>query len=373
MRLLDRYLLRELFVPLLYCLSGFFIFIIFSDLFVKLDEFQKKKMHGGDVLEYYLAVSPNFLVILLPVALLLALLFTLTNHARHHEITAIRSAGISLWRLCLPYLGVGFVASVSLFALNELWVPQSEERAEMIMNRRVDGVKGRVNKHKVRDLGFTNSRDGRVWKIGLYDTDTAEMLRPLVFAAMNDGSHRWFSAERAARIAGVWTFYNASVHRVLPGTSALPELLLQTNVLRLPELTETPQQIKSEIKLSTASMKPVRTADIPLLEIINYLRLHPRPKPAERFRLYTKLHGRLATPWTCLIVVLIAIPFGAASGRRNVFFGVAGSILICFSFFVLQTLALGLGSGGIIPPWVAGWLPNIVFGLTGIILTSRVR
>ena len=71
--------------------------------------------------------TPEFLVVVLPIALLLALLYTLTNHARHHEITAIRAAGVSLWRLCLPYLAVGFAASLALFALNELCVPDSAE------------------------------------------------------------------------------------------------------------------------------------------------------------------------------------------------------------------------------------------------------
>jgi len=87
----------------------------------------------------------------------------------------------------------------------------------------------------------------------------------------------------------------------------------------------------------------------------------------------TKLHGRLAAPWTCLVVVLIALPFGAASGRRNVFVGVASSILICFTYFVLQQLSLALGSGGHVPPWAAAWSPNAAFGLTGLFLTARVR
>ena len=61
------------------------------------------------------------------------------------------------------------------------------------------------------------------------------------------------------------------------------------------------------------------------------------------------------------MVVLIAIPFGAASGRRNLFFGVAGSIFICFGFFVVQQFSLAMGSGGYWPPWLAAWLPNMVF------------
>ena len=105
--------------------------------------------------------------------------------------------------------------------------------------------------------------------------------------------------------------------------------------------------------------------------ILNYLRLHPNPGQAAT--LYTKLAGRLATPWMCLVVVLIAIPFGAGSGRRNVYVGVASSILICFAYYVLQQVSLAAGAGGRLPPWLAGWLPNITFGLVGLILTARVR
>src|SRR5438093_13280022 len=98
MRLLDRYLLRELLIPLGFCLGGFLIFWISFDLFSSLKELQDHKLHAGDIIAYYLAKTPEFLVLVLPVALLLALLYTLTNHARHHELTAIRAAGISWWR-----------------------------------------------------------------------------------------------------------------------------------------------------------------------------------------------------------------------------------------------------------------------------------
>src|SRR5207249_3141951 len=127
MRLLDRYLLRELLVPLGYCLCGFLILFVFGNLFNGLGEFQKKKLHAGDIVEYYcyLIATPDFSGIVLPIALLLALLYCLTNLARHQEITAIRAAGVSLWRLCLPYLAVGVLASLFLFAVNELWLPDS--------------------------------------------------------------------------------------------------------------------------------------------------------------------------------------------------------------------------------------------------------
>jgi lipopolysaccharide export system permease protein len=74
-----------------------------------------------------------------------------------------------------------------------------------------------------------------------------------------------------------------------------------------------------------------------------------------------------------LVVVLVAIPFGAPSGRRNLFFGVAGSIFIGFAYFILQRVSVALGMNGQLPGWLAAWLPNLLFAAAGIILTSRVR
>ncbi|MGH7973822.1 MAG: LptF/LptG family permease, partial [Limisphaerales bacterium] len=137
MRLLDRYLLRELLVPLCYCLSGFLLLWIVADLINELGSLQEHKLHVGDIAQYYLVQVPGFLVLGLPIALLLALLYALTNHARHQELTAIRAAGVSLWRLSLPYFGVGLAASLVLLALNELWVPGTADKMEQLKNCRL--------------------------------------------------------------------------------------------------------------------------------------------------------------------------------------------------------------------------------------------
>ena len=149
----------------------------------------------------------------------------------------------------------------------------------------------------------------------------------------------------------------------------------QTNALALPGLSETPEVIQSEINISKGLyFRSARKADISIAEILDYLRLHPRPaQRLDRCWLYTKLYGRLAAPWTCVVVVLVAIPFGAASGRRNVFVGVAGSIFICFTYFVLLQVGLALGAGGYVPAALAAWFPNLAFGLAGLCLTARVR
>ena len=148
---------------------------------------------------------------------------------------------------------------------------------------------------------------------------------------------------------------------------------LQTNVLAMTDFDETPAEIENEIKMGEYENLRSRKLNIPLSVLWEYVQRHPNLPPAEAGRLLTKLYGRLAAPWTCLVVVLIAIPFGVASGRRNLFVGVAGSVFICFTFFVLQQVGLALGTGGFLPAWLAAWLPNMAFGATGLLLAARVR
>lgn len=178
MRLLDRYLLRELLTPLGYCLGGFLLLWITSDLLRQLEDFQAAKLRAWEVLEYYVVTCPELLATVLPMALLLALLYALTNHARHHEISAIRAAGVGLWRLALPYFAVGLAGAVALFLLNELAAPQSTERGERILRRHAASANLAANPSLVRNLGFNNAPEGRMWYMDAYNLKTREMLGP---------------------------------------------------------------------------------------------------------------------------------------------------------------------------------------------------
>ncbi|MEJ0088770.1 MAG: LptF/LptG family permease [Limisphaerales bacterium] len=373
MRLLDRYLLRELLTPLAYCLGGLLLLGNCFSLFGELEKLQERKLHLLDVLEYSVAITPEFLIMVLPITLLLALLYTLTNHSRHNEITAMRAAGIGLGRICVPYFIVGCALSVALFMLNELVVPQSTEWKSRILARYVQKPGDVESKTQFRNFGFTNTRGHRAWFIGEYRLTTAEMLKPQVKWNSPDGSIKLLRADRAIRTNDVWTFYNVAEYSQADDSAPVVPSLV-TNVLAMPEFDETPKQIRSEIKISSRqSLRRSRSLDIPLADILAYLRLHPDLPPADSGALFTKFHGRIAAPWTCLVVVLIAIPFGAVTGRRNLFVGVAGSIFICFAFFVLQQVSLALGAGGYLPAWLAAWLPNLIFGTLGLVLMLRVR
>jgi lipopolysaccharide export system permease protein len=374
MRLLDRYLLREFLVPLGYCLCGFLVFWIASELFANLHQLQEKHLQAMDIAEYYFFRIPEFLPIALPVALLLALLYALSNHARHNELTAIRAAGVSLWRLSVPYLAVGFAGSAVLFALDEFCAPITASIAEQVLNRRVQHPLGPGERDWVKNLDFQNSRAGRNWHIGLYNQKTGEMVSVLVVWREPDDSWRQIIADRARRINGVWTFYRVREISQSAATNAIPSRR-QMPELALPEFSETPREIRSEISVSDRFAHQARTkrADVPIADILNYLRLNPEVKGSIRSWLFTKLNGRFAAPCTCLVVILIGVPFAAGSGRRNVFVGVAASLTIFFVYYLVQQFGFAFGEAGRVPAWLAAWLPNLSFALAGLWMMAKVR
>jgi lipopolysaccharide export system permease protein len=376
MRLLDRYLLRELLVPLAYCLVGFLISFVAFDLFSSISDFQKAKLGAGEVLEYYFNRLPEFLVTsyVIPISLLLTMLYALTNHSRHNEITAMRAAAIPLSRIAMPYFAVGVAFSLIVFYLNEQLLPAGVEAAEHVKTRHVGDQSKSGDKIWRKNFFFVNPIANRSWRIGAYHLQGSVMIQPYFDWRRSDGTRLQLNAERANWVNRHWVFTNVEQMVYGPEVGALPEVI-KIEILTVPELTETPRIIRSEIKISALSdsFRSLRRVQLSSGEILDYLHLHPKLDRKHSNPLRTLLHSRLAAPWMCLVVVFIAVPFGALPGRRNVFVGVASSVFICFLFLIVKDLALAFGSRGWVAPPLAAWLPNLLFAGTGMALMWRVR
>jgi len=376
MRLLDRYLLRELLLPLAYCLGGFLISFIAFDLFSSLSDLQRDGLTAGEVLRYYLYRTPEFLVTsyIAPLSLLLAMLYALTNHSRHNEITAMRAAAIPLWRIAAPYFAVGLAFSLTVFYVNEKLLPEGMDAAERLRrSHRGDLLRSRDKVWRL-NFFFVNTAANRSWRIGAFHLQGGAMFQPHFDWRRPDGTRLQVHAERARWVNRQWVFTNVQQLTYGPEVGALPEII-KTNSLVVPELTETPRSIRSEIKISALNQdfRSLRRVQLSSGEILDYLELHPKLTRKQSNPLYTLLHKQLAAPWICLVVVFIAVPFGAIPGRRNVFVGVASSVFICFLFLILKDFTLALGSRGWVAPILAAWLPNLLFMATGVVLMWRVR
>lgn len=373
MRLLDRYLLRELLVPLGFILSGFLLLWLVFDLVGMMDDFQDKQLLLPDAVEYYLYKIPKILNEgLLPVALLLTTLYALAQHARHNELTAIRTAGISLWRVLVPYLFVGALFSLGLLWLNEVALPDANLRMDQVLNRYQEG--GNYPQGRIRNFNFHNERDRRKWTIGEFDQAAGTMSGVLVEWAQPGGRVKYLKADSARWSGREWRFSQAVTRVFDPANKEEFDFTPAVAELAVPEFRETPEEIWSEFSISQLSARTAaKRAVVALGTLQSYFDLHPELSGEKRALLMTQFHARIAIPWTCLVVMLIGIPFGAPSGRRNVFVGTTAGLALSFAFFILQRVGLALGTGGYLAPWLAAWLPNLTFATLGLYLTSRVR
>lgn len=370
MRLLDRYLLRQLLGPLVACVVGFLLIWVAADLLGRMEDFQARQLPWTRVAAHYGWRLPEFLGLVLPMALLLSLLYALHRHNRWNEITAMRAVGWSLNRIALPYLAVGTCCAVLLWFLNETLAPDAGPKAEAALRSAETPAEDCT---LVRNFGFMNRRDQRSWHADVCDLLTGEMLGPQVEYTAPDGRRRWLFAAQAVHTNGQWHFLEAREferpaqgERFLVPVRSLP-------VLTLPEFGETPELLRNaHLVQGRLQRRFSRKLDLPVRTLREYARLNPGLSPEERAWLETHIQGRMALPVTCVVVVLVALPFGLLSGRRNVFFGVAGSVFVVFVYMVLQQLGLALGTGGHLPPWLAAWSPNLMFAGIGTVLILRL-
>ena len=98
---------------------------------------------------------------------------------------------------------------------------------------------------------------------------------------------------------------------------------------------------------------------------------------AEYTKLYHKLdvilNQRVALPFSCLVFGLFGIPLGLRPQRTNTSIGLGLSLVFILFYYVLMTLGRALGISGAVSPFLAAWLPNIIFGIIGVILFVRAR
>lgn len=370
MRLLDRYLLKELVVPTIFSFVGFFIIFVAFDLTNKLQMLQANELGAGDIIAYYYYHTPHLLDTVMPISLFLGLLYALSQHSRHNELTAIRAAGVNVWRLASPYLAVGIALSGTLFASNEWVMPEADRQVDRVLHSRHSDVHKKTEAQWVPRVSFKNERDERFWNIGAFNLLTYNMRQVDIGWSDDFGNtHRLF-ASNAHWADDHWVFENVELHQPDRTTGLLSRTL--TNSLPMPGFKETPEMITGEIKINSMGRdKLAKAIRFNLQEISDYLSLHPDLAEDKVAQLKTQWHGRLAMPMKCLVVVFMALPLGLMPGRRSIMGAVGTAILLVFSFMFYSRIALALGTANQIPGWFAGWSPAFIFGSGGFWLIKR--
>ncbi len=371
MKLIDRHILNEYLIPLFYCVAGFCLLYIVLDLFDRFPDFVEAKTPLPTALLFYLyylfAVNGfvPFLVVVMPVALLLAALFTLLELARHNELTAMRASGVSLRRLMVPLVAVGGVAAIASFVAQETIGPHATKW--VVEYRRAISRSGGPTRGVIEGYVFHSPATHRHWVIDEFDPENPERLAGVkITQDRPDGSlEREMQADWAQWLDGTWWLVGFRVREYdaqgepLGGMSPPGERPVE----RL-ELTETPRDLLDELQ----EMDFLSSWDM-----YRYLKNRPNLSRQNRARRMVDLQARLAMPWSCFVMVLLSLPAAATTRRWGALASVLFALTLLFGFYFLVQLGMVLGKRELLWPWLAAWMPNMLFAIVGGSLLVRLR
>ncbi len=356
MRLLDRYVLRYFLQAYFYCIAAFISIWFIFDISDNIATFLDARVSRSLIAKYYLTQAPQILVILLPVALLLALLFCLGRMSRSNEIVSMLTAGVSVPRVVMPLLLVGLLTSVASTVLNYSLAPHAEYARKTLL----DDPKSRRQQVGLLAQIFRNRTDNRTWFIQQFKP--GENLFTTVHIVQQDANDN------------IVTNYIATTALYHPETSSWELQLVKVvhydkagNITKMVESASLMIDGWSEtpFRLSSAN---VRAEYLSVPELRDYLNFNSDFPSTLLAPFATHLQYRLALPWTCLVIAFIATSLGIGYSRRGILSSVAAAIIIVFAMNFVTHLFLALGEGSRIPDWAAAWTPNVLFGALGLVL-----
>jgi lipopolysaccharide export system permease protein len=366
----DRHLLREWLQILGLVLAATCGLLVVQVLY---DDFRSLRELGarGWVLWEYLAVTlPSFLALVLPMALLISLLYTLGLLHRANELTAMRAAGIGFGRMMAPVWVAGVLCCGLSWWLNTSIVPWSVERSRELK----EDLQFR---HDVKSLtadrtgaaysvAFDNQRARRMWFFNRYSRFTkhaygvsvSELDAKRHETARIIAAEAWFDAARKG-----WQFKDG---RALTFAAETGELLADQPFA---EKFAATYDEKPDLML-LIDQRPIDLSLNQLKELISYLESEHSPKAVDYAVRYFSLVADTLSP---LIVIAIAIPFAVTGVRVNPAVGVSKSIGLFFLYYILANLASSLAAKGILEPNLAAWVPNIGLAALAAWFFARLR
>ena len=172
MRILDKHIIKEFISSFLMCVCVFLFLYIIIDSFTHLDDFIQRKVAAVVVFKYYLAMIPAIFVQTSPIACLIAMIYTVGKLNYNNELIAMRSGGLSIYKIVFPVFVMGIILSLVSFLISERILPQTQKLSENIKLRYIDQkIKSDEVLKNLAIYGFQN----RQFFINVFNTKTNEL------------------------------------------------------------------------------------------------------------------------------------------------------------------------------------------------------
>ncbi len=356
MRILDKYVSKGFLGTLFFALIAFSVIYIVIDAVGFMDKFIDQNVSFFIIAKYYLFYLPYIIILTLPVATLLASLFSVGQLARYNELTAMQSSGLSMYKILSPLFILGIIISLIAAYAGERFVPQTNQMKKEIYQTYVDRVKKKNTDLTTKDISL--QIDSERWLlIGFFETNDSTAFKVSV---QNYKQNKLVKRIDAARM----TWENKGWR------------LLDGYIREFSEQQETAQPF-NELELTDLYFKPNEIARVQKkAEEMSYWELKDFIKEVRRTggnpdRLLVDLYLKFAFPFANFIIILFGAPLASRKTRSGTALSFGISLFICFLYFGFIKVGQSLGHNGTLPPLIAAWMGNIFFGIGAIYILVK--
>jgi len=361
MRILRNYILREFSLPLFTSILVLTFVLLLGNLIKMADLVINKGVDIVSVSKLFLLLIPYLFTYTLPIATLAAVLLCFGRLSSDNEIIAIRSNGINIFRLIVPIYIIGLILSLILVIFNDRIIPYAHHASKKAVME--VGIK---NPTAALEPGvFIDSFQKYV--LFIYHIEGNKLSNIRIYEPRGEKPTRTIVARKGEFIA--IPEKNIVKLKLIDGTSDEPDpndpntfykLNFKTYFMTL-NFESTADSTKIEKKPKDMTIKE-------LMQKIDDL----KKQGIEPLPLITEINKKLSMAFSCFIFVLIGAPLAIITRRRekSVNFGIA--FLIVGAYYLLLIGAEALCLQGNLNPQIAMWIPDILLGVLGIILTYRL-
>ena len=353
MKVLDKYLVRELLIPIIFCSLTLVFLILIADLFDNLDELLRNKTPLSIVIRYYLCLMPIAFTQTIAWAVWLATIFLLVNLGLHNELMAMKSAGLRILTIIRPLLFLGILIGIITFLVSDRIVPKTFRKANELLEVYIEKKKDTQDAKILKNVTYY-SGGNQLYYFRKFSPKN-KTVEDVIVIWLNPVTQR--TAQKIFAKSGFWTPEGWTFEGITEyQTDAQGGILGEPRNFpqkTYPEIQVTPKDLinatSDSIFLSYRDMK----------YSIEKLKENGVPVYSET----VDLNKRLAAPWQGLVMMLLAIPFLGSVRTRK---AIAVHVLICaglvFAFHVSDAVTIALGKSGKLLPFLSAWGGNIFFG-----------
>jgi lipopolysaccharide export system permease protein len=307
---------------------------------------------AGSLLRYYVFRLPRILTDVYPAVSLLSVLLSLGLLERRRELMALRACGVGPWQMSAPLIAAGLLVSIAAFLWGETVVPPTAAEArrtrEVVIKKRRD-----FRLLDAHSIWFQN-REGFV-NIDYFDASQETLHGLHLYVADDFRLRRIVEVPFASWRDGAWHMAEGTV-KEFDAAGRVTARALGTDDIRF---LEDPNDL--------AKHRP-NPEELTLAAVRDRIKV-VEARGLDASELRVDLHAKFALPLAGLVSVLVGFPLAARGGRR---FGLARNVslglIAGFAYWVTMAVAVAAGRTGMLPPAVAAWSPDIIFGGTGALL-----